>query len=537
MEPLASDDAPVVGAYRLLRRLDRGGMGRVYLGRSAGGRTVAVKVVHPQFAVDERFRARFAREVAAARLVGGSGAFTAPVLDADPDAELPWVATGYVAGPDLRRTVGEVGPLPVRTVRALGAGLAEALVAVHGHGLVHRDVKPSNVLLAVDGPRLIDFGIARAVDAAGELTATGVSLGSPAYMSPEQVLGVDAGESGAVGPATDVFSLGAVLAYAAAGRPPFPGESLTQLLYQVVHQAPALAGVPQELRPLVAAMLAKEPAARPSPGEVARALAGDGGAAPLVRAGWLPPEVVEGIGRRAVELLDLDLDVAPPPDGGAAGPVPAPPPAPAAAASPAAVPPGFGPAIPLPVPAPAVPPAPPAPPPAPPRPRRGLRAALAAVLVLGLAGAGVYAFTRPDTDGAADPGDPVVEESPREPVAQELPEGFLGEWEGDLTLDIGIPGGRMTLTMEGGAVGEETGYASATDLLGLSTCVDRMTLTSVSGNEAVFDALLDTEQSTRGTCVTEEFQMVLRLDGEGQVLRYTSVHPDSGAQGVLNRPG
>jgi hypothetical protein len=243
--------------------------------------------------------------------------------------------------------------------------------------------------------------------------------------------------------------------------------------------------------------------------------------------------VVEGIGRRAVELLDLDLDVAPQPDGGAAAPVPASASAPAAASSPAAVPPGFGPAIPLPAPAPALPPAPPAAP----RPRRGLRAALAAVLLLGLAGAGVYAFTRPDPDGAADPGDPVVEESPREPVAQELPEAFLGEWQGDLTLDIGIPGGRMTLTLEAGAVGEETGYASTKDVLGISTCVDRMTLTSVSGDEAVFDALLDTEQSTRGTCVTEEFRMVLRLDGEGQVLRYTSVHPDSGAQGVLNRPG
>jgi serine/threonine protein kinase len=223
MQPLGVDEPTAVGPYRLLGRLGSGGMGRVYLGRSAGGRTVAVKIVHPHFALDEEFRARFRREVDAARRVGG--AWTAPVLDADPEAPVPWVATGYAAGPSLASAVTDGGPLPEHSVRVLGAGLAEALAAVHGLGLVHRDVKPSNVLLTVDGPLLIDFGIARATDGTASLTSTGVSIGSPGYMSPEQIL------SKGVSGAADVFSLGAVLAYAATGAPPFPGDSSASLLY------------------------------------------------------------------------------------------------------------------------------------------------------------------------------------------------------------------------------------------------------------------------------------------------------------------
>ncbi|MEV4924638.1 serine/threonine-protein kinase [Streptomyces roseoverticillatus] len=298
MEPLQAEDPQVIGVYRLLGRLGAGGMGRVYLGRSAGGRTVAVKVVHPHFALDDQFRARFRREVAAARRVGG--AWTAPVLDADPDAPLPWVATGYVAGPSLTEAVLAAGPQPERTVRALGAGLAQALTAVHALGLVHRDVKPSNVLLAVDGPRLIDFGIARATDGTASLTATGVSVGSPGYMAPEQILGH------AVTGAADVFSLGAVLAYAATGEPPFPGDSAAVLLYKVVHEAPALGpALTGDLRSLVESCLAKDPAARPAPREIAAALAPDGAGA-LVDAGWLPRVLVERVSRRAVELLDLE---------------------------------------------------------------------------------------------------------------------------------------------------------------------------------------------------------------------------------------
>ena len=312
MRPLDDDEPASVGPYRLLGRLGSGGMGRVYLGRSAGGRTVAVKIVHPHFALDEEFRARFRREVDAAHRVGG--AWTAPVLDADPEARVPWVATAYAAGPSLTAAVADDGPLPVHSVRALGAGLGEALAAVHDLGLVHRDVKPSNVLLTLDGPVLIDFGIARATEGTASLTSTGVSIGSPGYMSPEQILG-----KGVTG-AADVFSLGAVLAYAATGQPPFSGDSSAALLYKVVHEEPRLEGLEGsggpggpggpdgfdgDLRELVASCLAKDPSARPAPGEVARRLAPEG-AARLVTGGWLPGALVERVSRSAVRLLNLE---------------------------------------------------------------------------------------------------------------------------------------------------------------------------------------------------------------------------------------
>ncbi|MBT3163927.1 protein kinase [Streptomyces sp. Vc74B-19] len=325
MRPLDADEPTVVGPYRLLGRLGSGGMGRVYLGRSAGGRTVAVKIVHPHFALDEEFRARFRREVDAARRVGA--AWTAPVLDADPDARVPWVATAYAAGPSLTAAVTDVGPLPEHTVRALGAGLAEALTAVHGLGLVHRDVKPSNVLLTLDGPLLIDFGIARATGGTSRtksgggtasLTSTGVSIGSPGYMSPEQILG-----KGVTG-AADVFSLGAVLAYAATGTPPFPGDSSAALLYRVVHEPPELDGLTGDLREVTEACLGKDPAARPSPAEITRRLAPEGGAARLVSGGWLPGALVEQVSRSAVSLLNLEAAGGPaggPAGGAASGPV------------------------------------------------------------------------------------------------------------------------------------------------------------------------------------------------------------------------
>lgn len=313
MRPLDTDEPTVVGPYRLLGRLGSGGMGRVYLGRSAGGRTVAVKIVHPHFALDEEFRARFRREVDAARRVGG--AWTAPVLDADPDARVPWVATAYAAGPSLTAAVTELGPLPEHTVRTLGAGLAEALTAVHGLGLVHRDVKPSNVLLTLDGPLLIDFGIARATDGTASLTSTGVSIGSPGYMSPEQILG-----KGVTG-AADVFSLGAVLAYAATGVPPFPGDSSAALLYRVVHEPPELDGLTGDLREVTEACLDKDPSARPSPADITGRLAPEGGAARLVSGGWLPGALVEQVSRAAVNLLNLETTGGGPADGAASGPV------------------------------------------------------------------------------------------------------------------------------------------------------------------------------------------------------------------------
>ncbi|MEV6161184.1 protein kinase [Streptomyces sp. NPDC052052] len=302
MQPLEAGEPLTIGAYRLLGRLGAGGMGRVYLGRSAGGRTVAVKVVHPHFALDEQFRARFRREVDAARRIGAQ--WTAPVLDADPDAPIPWVATGYVAGPPLSAAVAEHGPLPEHAVRTLGAGLGEALAAVHAQDLVHRDVKPSNVLLALDGPRLIDFGIAHALGATASLTSTGVSVGSPGYMAPEQIRGVD------ISGAADVFSLGAVLAYAANGTAPFLGDSSAVLLYKVVHEEPELGELEGDLRDIVAGCLAKDPEDRPTPTELARRLAPQGAAA-LVATGWLPGPLVREVSRTAVALLDLEPQDAP----------------------------------------------------------------------------------------------------------------------------------------------------------------------------------------------------------------------------------
>ncbi|MFG2820103.1 protein kinase [Kitasatospora sp. NPDC048365] len=307
MEALGAGDPRQIGEYRLLRRLGAGGMGQVYLGRTAGGRTVAVKTVHAHFAADPEFRVRFRQEVAAARRVGGR--WTAPVLDADTEGERPWVATGYVAGPSLTSAVRDFGPLPAAAVRSLGAGLAEALAAVHRKDLVHRDVKPSNVLLALDGPRLIDFGIARALDATA-LTRTGHVVGSPGFLSPEQAGGL------AAGPASDVFSLGAVLAFAATGTAPFgAAQSTPVLLYRVVHEQPdldALAAVDPRLRDVVAACLAKDPAQRPSPDELTGLLAGDdrGAGGRLDSRDWLPPAVSGALARLAVELLDLDTESA-----------------------------------------------------------------------------------------------------------------------------------------------------------------------------------------------------------------------------------
>ncbi|MGW6423323.1 protein kinase domain-containing protein [Nocardia sp. NPDC055053] len=294
MQPLGSDDPRQIGAYRLLGVLGAGGMGKVYLGRNAGGRTVAVKVIRPDLLGDAEFRVRFRREVAAARRVGG--AFTAPVLDADVDADPPWLATGYVAGLALSDAVARYGPFAEPSLLALGHGLAEALVAIHGAGVVHRDLKPSNVLLAVDGPKVVDFGIARAVEDTA-LTTTGKVIGSPGFMCPEQVTGEP------LGPACDVFALGGVLTFAASGHGPFGTAEIVQMLWRIVYEEPRLEGLPPSLRPLVAACVAKDAAARPTPREVLAELAGIG---IPERSGWLPPAVLEEVSMRAVRLLDLD---------------------------------------------------------------------------------------------------------------------------------------------------------------------------------------------------------------------------------------
>jgi Protein kinase domain len=254
LEGLHAGDPRQIGPYLLLGRLGAGGMGQVFLGRSPGRRLVAVKVIRAGLTEDPGFRARFAREVAAASVV--SGVFTAPVVDADPTAPLPWLATAYVSGPSLAEAVRGHGPLPVDSVLALAAGLAEGLVAIHAAGVVHRDLKPSNVLLAADGPRVIDFGISRAVDAT-QMTQTGALIGSPAFMSPEQF-------QGDAGPASDVFSLGAVLAFAATGEPPFGHGELAALIYRVVHGTPHLDRLPGPVRPLVGRCLAKDPGQRPT---------------------------------------------------------------------------------------------------------------------------------------------------------------------------------------------------------------------------------------------------------------------------------
>ncbi|PAZ12068.1 protein kinase, partial [Streptomyces sp. SA15] len=260
MAALEPDDPRSVGDYRLLSRLGAGGMGRVFLGRSPGGRLVAVKVVHSELVRRPEFRSRFRREVQAARLV--SGAFTAPVIDADPEAPLPWLVTSYIAGPSLEQAVVEQGPMATGAVLGLAAGLAEALMSIHAVNLVHRDLKPSNVLLAEDGPRVIDFGIVRSVEG-DSITRTGHMAGSPGFMSAEQVSGDE------ITPASDVFCLGAVLAFAATGDNPFGGGPTPALLYRVVHNEPDVDAIADPtLRALVSACLAKDPGRRPTPREI-----------------------------------------------------------------------------------------------------------------------------------------------------------------------------------------------------------------------------------------------------------------------------
>ncbi|MEV6545365.1 serine/threonine-protein kinase [Streptomyces sp. NPDC051665] len=544
MQPLGDDEPTVVGPYRLLGRLGSGGMGRVYLGRSAGGRTVAVKIVHPHFALDEEFRARFRREVDAARRVGG--AWTAPVLDADPEAAVPWVATAYAAGPSLSAAVTDGGSLPTATVRALGAGLAEALTAVHELGLVHRDVKPSNVLLTLDGPLLIDFGIARATEGTASLTSTGVSVGSPGYMAPEQILG-----KGATG-ASDVFSLGAVLAYAATGESPFPGDSSAALLYKVVHEEPQLGEMDGDLRELARACLAKDPAARPTPGEVARWLAPDG-AARLVAGGWLPGALVEQVSRSAVQLLNLEAaGVA---EGVPSGPVGFSSPSVGAGVG------AFGPAPVMPM-TPTITPgfvpeprdAPPYDTGAGPRPgkvsvaataapgadKRGRRVSCTLVLVVAgfaaviLGPLALYSMlpgekgtdssagsaSKPTTSTAPSPTPSTAEGTP----FQSVPDSYLGTWQGEGTALGGtLPDGTFRITIAKVGVGQRLGILRQTDQLG-GVCDDVLTLKQVTKTRLVASAAGAT--SNRDVC--NQAAHTVTLTPVGDDLKYLS---DSSAEG------
>ncbi|MFJ8926354.1 PQQ-binding-like beta-propeller repeat protein [Streptomyces sp. NPDC102364] len=288
MDQLTQHDPRRIGPFEVLGRLGAGGMGLVYLARSASGRRVAIKTVRTELAEDQLFRVRFTREVEAARAV--SGFYTAAVVDADPRAAVPWLATAYVPAPSLEEIVNETGPLPAQAVRWLAAGIAEALQSIHGAGLVHRDLKPSNVLVVEDGPRVIDFGIASGVSNT-RLTMTNVAVGTPAYMSPEQ-----AKDSRSVTGASDVFSLGSTLVFAATGHAPFHGANPVETVFMLLREGPDLEGLPEELRPLLEACMQMESVKRPSPADLQSQLAphlfGAGSDDSGTASAWLPERSV-----------------------------------------------------------------------------------------------------------------------------------------------------------------------------------------------------------------------------------------------------
>jgi hypothetical protein len=387
--PLDQSDPTEIAGYALRARLGSGGMGSVYLSFTRGGRPLAIKVVRREFADDPEFRRRFRQEVTVAQRV--QGLYTAPVLDADPEAPVPWLATAYIAGPPLSQAVAEYGPFPLLTVFRLLGGVAEGLSAIHAAGLVHRDLKPANVLLAQDGPRVIDFGIAHAVDGSA-LTSSGAIIGTPAFMAPEQVTGRK------VSAATDVFALAHLVSYAATGRTVFGEGHYAALVYRIANEPPNLDGCPDSLRPIAERCLAKDPAGRPDLAEVMeyarQMLAGQ--TIGLVGASWLPDPVASNLA--AYETNVAQLPAAPRPAAVAAGTMP-PAPAPLMTGQPAAFaqgpgytqPPGYPPG------GSTIPPGPPAIPrvgPAGPRRRGPLRPAvlvpLAAALLVAI-GAGVYA--------------------------------------------------------------------------------------------------------------------------------------------------
>jgi hypothetical protein len=310
MEPLSANDPRTIGEFRLHAQLGAGGMGQVYLGFSPAGRAVAIKVIHPQFARDQEFLRRFSHEVAAASAVGGM--YTAPVVDYDLEDSPPWLATAYVPGPTLAAVVSKHGPLPEPATWRLAAGLTEALRAIHAKGLVHRDLKPANVVLADSGPHVIDFGISRASGSMTQLTSAGMAMGTPGYMSPEQA------QSQAAGPASDVFSLGCMLAYAATGHPPFNGDNPASILYQIVTTEPDLSMIPLGLRQVIQACLNKNPADRPEPARLIAMINELGPATPVTLGSFWPGSVARVIA--AEQAAQTPTGLTPPgPFTGAAG--------------------------------------------------------------------------------------------------------------------------------------------------------------------------------------------------------------------------
>ncbi|WP_329146833.1 serine/threonine protein kinase [Streptomyces niveus] len=533
MEKLTAGDPQRIGAYRLLARLGAGGMGQVYLARSDRGRTVAVKLVRKELAEQDEFRDRFRLEVAAARRVGG--AWTAPVLDANTEAAVPWVATGYVAGPSLQDIVsGPHGPLPARSVRILGSGLAHALQDIHGAGLIHRDLKPSNVLVTIEGPKVIDFGIARALETVtgAGLTGTGGLVGSPGFMAPEQVRGTP------ITPACDVFCLGSVLAYAATGNLPFgtADTAVHVLMFRIAQEEPNLSELPEGLRELVTDCLKKDPSLRPTPAQIlARVGDPDDDEEP-----WLPGALLAQLGSDAVQLLEQEepgartaLAFTPPPSTPEPPSTPPPPqqqppqpepqlpplpqqygypqpgqpPLPPWGGTPPYGPPpsNYG----YPSPYGPTPPYTPAPAPQPEPARRSTRgtvALIAVALVVALgAGGSVYAFmgsgsekddSADDTSSAAAADDntpsedaPSATESPSPSASEDgagagdVPKKYLGAWSG--TIDGAAGRSTRELSVKQGEVGETVLVLTAkgpTDTGGTYECVFEAALDAAPGS-------------------------------------------------------
>lgn len=533
MEKLTAGDPQRIGAYRLLARLGAGGMGQVYLARSDRGRTVAVKLVRKELAEQDEFRDRFRLEVAAARRVGG--AWTAPVLDANTEAAVPWVATGYVAGPSLQDIVsGPHGPLPARSVRILGSGLAHALQDIHGAGLIHRDLKPSNVLVTIEGPKVIDFGIARALETVtgAGLTGTGGLVGSPGFMAPEQVRGTP------ITPACDVFCLGSVLAYAATGHLPFgtADTAVHVLMFRIAQEEPNLSELPEGLRELVTDCLKKDPSLRPTPAQIlARVGEPDDDEEP-----WLPGALLAQLGSDAAQLLEQEepgartaLAFTPPPSTPEPPSTPPPPqqqppqpepqlpplpqqygyprpgqpPLPPWGGTPPYGPPpsNYG----YPSPYGPTPPYTPAPAPQPEPARRSTRgtvALIAVALVVALgAGGSVYAFmgsgsekddSADDTSSAAAADDntpsedaPSATESPSPSASEDgagagdVPKKYLGAWSG--TIDGAAGRSTRELSVKQGEVGETVLVLTAkgpTDTGGTYECVFEAALDAAPGS-------------------------------------------------------